>query len=65
MEYIILDLEWNQPWPGSPSAKKVLPSPIRGEIVQIERRRRGGRHAFGTGGIGRASRLGRTAEGGG
>ena len=35
MEYIILDLEWNQPWPGSPSAKKVLPSPIRGEIVQI------------------------------
>ena len=35
MQYIILDMEWNQPWPGSPSAKKVLPSPIRGEIVQI------------------------------
>ena len=35
MQYIVLDLEWNQPWPGSPSAKKVLPSPIRGEIVQI------------------------------
>ena len=35
MQYIVLDMEWNQPWPGSPSAKKVLPSPIRGEIVQI------------------------------
>lgn len=35
MQYIVLDLEWNQPWPGSPSAKKVLPSPIRGEIIQI------------------------------
>ena len=35
MQYIVLDLEWNQPWPGSYSAKKVLPSPIRGEIVQI------------------------------
>ena len=35
MNYIVLDLEWNQPWPGSYSAKKVLPSPIRGEIVQI------------------------------
>ena len=33
MEYIILDLEWNQPWPGSPSAKKKLP--IHGEIIQI------------------------------
>ncbi len=35
MQYIVLDMEWNQPWPGSPSAKKVLPSPIRGEIIQI------------------------------
>jgi len=35
MEYIILDMEWNQPWPGSPSAKKVLPVQIRGEIIQI------------------------------
>ena len=29
MDYIILDMEWNQPWPGSPTAKKPLP-------VQIE-----------------------------
>ena len=28
-------MEWNQPWPGSPSAKKVLPVQIRGEIIQI------------------------------
>ena len=35
MDYIILDMEWNQPWPGSPSAKKVLPVQIRGEIIQI------------------------------
>ncbi len=35
MDYIVLDMEWNQPWPGSPSAKKVLPIPIRGEIIQI------------------------------
>lgn len=35
MNYIVLDMEWNQPWPGSPSAKKVLPTPIRGEIIQI------------------------------
>ena len=35
MQYIILDMEWNQPWPGSYSAKKALPSPLRGEIVQI------------------------------
>lgn len=35
MQYIILDMEWNQPWPGSHSAKKTLPSPMRGEIVQI------------------------------
>lgn len=35
MDYIILDMEWNQPWPGSPSARKVLPVQIRGEIIQI------------------------------
>ena len=35
MDYIVLDMEWNQPWPGSPSAKKVLPVAIRGEIIQI------------------------------
>lgn len=35
MNYIVLDMEWNQPWPGSPSAKKVLPAPIRGEIIQL------------------------------
>ena len=35
MQYIVLDMEWNQPWPGSPTAKKPLPSPMRGEIVQI------------------------------
>ena len=35
MDYIILDMEWNQPWPGSPSAKKPLPVQIRGEIIQI------------------------------
>ncbi len=33
MDYIVLDMEWNQPWPGSPSARKALP--IRGEIIQI------------------------------
>ncbi len=35
MSYIVLDMEWNQPWPGSPSSKKVLPVAIRGEIIQI------------------------------
>ena len=35
MDYIVLDMEWNQPWPGSPSAKKILPVQIRGEIIQI------------------------------
>ena len=35
MDYIVLDMEWNQPWPGSPSAKKVLPVSIRGEIIQV------------------------------
>lgn len=33
MQYIVLDMEWNQPWPGSPAAKKKLP--IHGEIMQI------------------------------
>ena len=36
MQYIVLDMEWNQPWPGSPSSKKVLPVQIRGEIIQID-----------------------------
>ena len=35
MDYIVLDMEWNQPWPGSPSSKKVLPVQIRGEIIQM------------------------------
>ena len=35
MDYIVLDMEWNQPWPGSPSSRKVLPVQIRGEILQI------------------------------
>ena len=35
MNYIVMDMEWNQPWPGSPSAKKVLPVQIRGEIIQV------------------------------
>ena len=35
MDYIVLDMEWNQPWPGSPSSKKVLPVDIRGEIIQV------------------------------
>ena len=35
MNFIVLDMEWNQPWPGSPSARKVLPVQIRGEIIQI------------------------------
>jgi len=33
MGFIVLDMEWNQPWPGSPSAHKALP--IHGEILQI------------------------------
>lgn len=32
MSKIVLDMEWNQPWPGSPSAQSV---PLRGEIIQI------------------------------
>ena len=35
MNYIVMDMEWTQPWPGSPSSKKVLPVQIRGEIIQI------------------------------
>ncbi|MBQ1281538.1 MAG: exonuclease domain-containing protein [Oscillospiraceae bacterium] len=35
MQYIVLDMEWNQPWPGSYSAQKVLPVQIHGEIIQI------------------------------
>ena len=35
MNYIVLDMEWNQPWPGSPSSRKMLPVQIRGEIIQI------------------------------
>ena len=35
MQYIVLDMEWNQPWPGSYAARKKLESPIRGEIIQI------------------------------
>ena len=35
MDDIVLDMEWNQPWPGSPSSRKVLPVQIRGEIIQI------------------------------
>ncbi len=35
MNYIVLDMEWNQPWPGSPTSRKVLPVQIRGEIIQI------------------------------
>ena len=35
MQYIVLDLEWNQPWPGSYAAKRVLPVEIHGEIIQI------------------------------
>lgn len=35
MQYIVLDMEWNQPWPGTYAAKRVLPVKIRGEIIQI------------------------------
>ena len=35
MDYIVLDMEWNQPWPGSPSSKKPAGSYLRGEIIQI------------------------------
>ena len=35
MQYIVLDMEWNQPWPGTYAAKRPLPVRIRGEIIQI------------------------------
>ena len=35
MEYIILDMEWNQPWPGSYAAQRPLPIHISGEVIQI------------------------------
>lgn len=35
MQYIVLDMEWNQPWPGTYAAKRPLPVHIRGEIIQI------------------------------
>ena len=35
MQYIVLDMEWNQPWPGSYASKRVLPVKFRGEIIQI------------------------------
>ena len=34
MQYIVLDMEWNQAWPGS-SASKLLDGKMRGEIIQI------------------------------
>lgn len=34
MEYIVLDMEWNQAWPGS-YAMRRLETPIHGEIIQI------------------------------
>ena len=33
MQYIVLDLEWNQAWPGSSAARKGLP--LHGEIIQM------------------------------
>ena len=33
MQYIVLDMEWNQAWPGSSAARKGLP--IHGEIIQM------------------------------
>ena len=35
MQYIVLDMEWNQPWPGSYAAKRPQPVKIRGEVIQI------------------------------
>lgn len=35
MQYIVLDMEWNQAWPGSYAARQVLPVEIHGEIIQI------------------------------
>lgn len=34
MQYIILDMEWNQAWPGSYAARRPE-TPIHGEIIQI------------------------------
>lgn len=34
MQYIVLDMEWNQAWPGSYAAKRV-PEKFRGEVIQI------------------------------
>ena len=34
MQYIVLDMEWNQAWPGSYSAQR-LGSKLRGEVIQI------------------------------
>ena len=33
MQYIVLDMEWNQAWPGSAAARKALP--LHGEIIQM------------------------------
>ena len=33
MQYIVLDMEWNQAWPGS-SAARAMPG-LHGEIIQI------------------------------
>lgn len=35
MQYIVLDMEWNQPWPGTYAAKRALPVRLRGEVIQI------------------------------
>lgn len=35
MQYIILDMEWNQAWPGSYAAQRPLPVRIHGEVIQI------------------------------
>ena len=36
MNYIVLDMEWNQAWPGSAAARLALP--IHGEIIQLEQK---------------------------
>lgn len=35
MQYIIMDMEWNQAWPGSYAAQRPLPVRINGEVIQI------------------------------
>ena len=30
-----MDMEWNQPWPGSYAAQRPLPIHISGEVIQI------------------------------